>query len=258
MVRAFLSRGLSVSEADVILFLSSCPPSSFSASYACLSALLSPNPLHLLSRARRRRPRFKYREFFSLSPLLAHLHGMGQAIWMSLESLRDRTIVLLRITSLLRASDVAKIDPSSVQFAPDLASVSLEVVRPKESRGAYERAKVTVPAYKDARLDPVTNLLAYIERTGGLPRPSLFLYLKHRKPLSTDRIANVCKATMQAAGVPTEFSSHALRGAVATELREREGREAVMRAGRWASESCFSRHYDRAVPDVMGSLRDNG
>ena len=70
---------------------------------------------------------------------------------------------------------------------------------------------------------------------------------KSDKFASADPITKDTNTFLEAAGVPKHFTSHALRSAVGSSMKERGATDSeIMNRGRWKSVSVFRKFYDRS------------
>ncbi len=179
---------------------------------------------------------------------------------MSLATLRDKCIALMRLALVSRSADLAAIDVTTLVRTPIGYNVTFSHL--KNTPVGESPETVVLPSYEgDRALCPVAALEAYLLRTANLRRRStdgvvrqewagVFLALTgDRKSLSVDRIARLLLALMTAAGVDTaKWRAHSARGASATALLKTGATpDEVMKAGRWKSERVFRDFYNRSV-----------
>jgi integrase len=202
---------------------------------------------------KRKRPtEARYEEAFDVR----HLLDWIEQEWSDNEALssvdlRTKTIVLLRITSLKRARDIAKMVKASIQ-EDDTGRCTFRMLDEKRPDGAGELSQ-RYPIFKNAErpaICPWAALQLYLERTAGWadgPRDAIFRWLERDQPLGKDAIANASREVMQRAGIPEEFRSHSLRMAGATRMLDAGiPLQQVMRIGGWTSGEVFQRFYDRS------------
>ena len=170
---------------------------------------------------------------------------------LSLADLRTKAIVLLRITSLKRSRDIAKMVKASIEEAQD-GSCSFRMLDEKRPDGVGEQSR-RYPIFKN-NLRPAIcawqALQEYLARTQGLAGANLdtvFRWLDRDKPLGKDAIAKLSDGVLRDAGIPGHFRAHSFRMAGAS-LMINQGVpvQDVLRIGGWTSMEVFQRFYNRS------------
>ena len=115
-----------------------------------------------------------------------------------------------------------------------------------------------MPYLKEPKLCVVTHLTQYLEKTTPLRQcSSLFIsYIKPYKAVSRDTIRRWCREVLHNSGIDINtYSSHSSRSAASSKAREKgvSLRDIAKYAG-WASESTFSKHYNKEVISNKDSL----
>jgi hypothetical protein len=171
--------------------------------------------------------------------------------------LRDTAIVFARAFLADRSSDLARIITSTVRRAAD-GTVSFCLLPPKHQR---DRGVASRPFYlaaqPSARLCPASLLWEYTRRVrariAGLRDPPrcLFLSLVDDTALSSERVAAVCKALLDAAPAdvvePGVYGAHALKAASVTFLRRRNHAfDDIAQLNHASSSAVLRNFYDRS------------
>ncbi len=200
--------------------------------------------------------------WWSISKLFAHLATMAlDPVTCPLQELRDKAIVLLKLDSMARSEDIANLD----EFENGAAYASI-VITFHESKHQRTRHEMHIRGFApDARICTVTTLRAYFQRTlldyiparmrkvdgREVKKYPLFRTTtpatkgsKLLKALTSQRISNITRAVMTAAGIHERYKAHTTRGAAASKcfnlgvpLRD------VLARGRWLKEKTFFDSY---------------
>lgn len=169
------------------------------------------------------------------------------------EDLRRKSIVLLRLVTVWRSSDVAR-----AVVPPDQCSVrdGLSIRRrdPKTRNGLTTPTSAAALPRRHSAVCPVRALLAYVERTGGWDgRRALFVRRSGtRAPLSAQAISKDAAKLMQSAGVDmTVARAHDVRATAFSAAANRAVPiEVVLRQGDIRHEPTGRRHYWRGDSGV--------
>lgn len=235
--------------------------------------------------AKRKRPiAARYVEIWDPGVLIAHVKGIDHtSAQVPLEQLRIKTIVLLILSEILRPADLMKIGFSTIRFADDGSDFVYRIWDPKgeacargEASGPesadWSRWLVCSAFTDDPSIDPVAVTRAYIARTAALRSAltpdRLILASKRARDkatqqlffdaLGSERLANLMKAAMTAAGIDTSvFKGASGRHASASNaINVGASVQDVMDKGRWTSFMVFHKFYNRAkeVRSTVGPM----
>jgi hypothetical protein len=195
---------------------------------------------------------------------------------LKLKDLREKTIVLLAFTAMLRPSDIA---PKGVVLDTDSNSIRKMVFSTNQlhfqedgslvidfhgTKNDTDRSgfSVTVRPTTNSLLDPVCALQTYIERTHEqreqtLDKPVFLTLTKPFRAIDSKTVSNILKTALKHVGLQSEgFRPKDFRPTGATKAVESlEDPKKVMRLGRWKTESVFYEHYVHSVPS--DTISDN-
>ena len=195
-------------------------------------------------------PQARYKKSLDMTPILTLLKSWGPNANLSLEQIRAKAMILMRICSLSRSDDLAKIPFSSVQISAQ-KKMTYQIVQPKDSNHVEEGYMLPYSGEEQV-LCPVEAVRTWIEKSTHLPSQpnrSLFISLKPPfKNLSAQRIAKVVKETMQQAGIDTElWKAHSLRGSSASKAAAQGAKvDELFKLARWSSYQTFQKFYFRS------------
>jgi len=219
-------------------------------------------------------------EEFETRPL-SKLRGSEKA---DRDRLRKTVVITLKLDGLYRSSDILQMQRGSLfdrqaaegsRWGPSeqadmvLDHVILHAANSKTSTFEDKIMKCT----EHPLLCPVTALFHYVRciRQFGEQKLDWFVEpenhrcrllssnrqaAKIRQITSADPITKDTNTFLEAAGVPKHFTSHALRSAVGSSMKERGATDSeIMNRGRWKSVSVFRKFYDRSRLKQL-SVRD--
>ena len=184
----------------------------------------------------------KYADFWNAESVLKKL-ALEPLDWFSVQQVRDRAIMMLRIFHLCRSVDLKQALRATSKFQ---GSRWILMKRKGARKHSWERL-LTVP---NKSLCPVHLLDSYVNLTvsKGKKGGSLFLsLLPPYGPLSANSIGRITKGILRRMGVPTGvFGAHSTRGA-AVKMYKSMGlpSELVCELGSWKNSEAFSKHYLR-------------
>ena len=185
--------------------------------------------------------------------------------FLSTEDLRLKAITLLSLSLMLRPSDIApqgrvlaegdtqfeqlELTVHMLRFNPDGSlTITLHGIKNDYSRDGFE---VSIPPASDLKIDPVSTLRCYVERTREIHPKSgaVFLTLKRKDgefaAISSKTVANVlCRAIKLANLDGQGFTAKSFRptGAICA-IEQGLDADVVRRVGRWKSKETFEFHY---------------
>ena len=168
---------------------------------------------------------------------------MGCQLTISTESLQtqlDKLIISLRLTTLMRATDLAHTTWGLFHSEADWQLHNELFIHCTSKTGKRQSFSV-----KGSTLQQLIN---YLHR--HIQNPAPFLIGHTRNPehlLGPERIEKRCPHAMQALGIHTDiFKSHSLRGATATHLlRAGVPAHLVQARGHWTNQNTMIEYYGR-------------
>jgi hypothetical protein len=192
----------------------------------------------------------RYSSYFDVNKVRSHLKSWGPNDQLSLQSLRNKTLLLLKLASLCRGADIPKVPRSQVRFFSDRvelrARFSKEVLLGSDSKVWSEPLVADRDA--DPDLCPVTCLKLYLEKSQGLNSDPEALFVGHQSPfvlLAPGTINQICQKIMAEAGIDTTvFKGGSTRETgTSTLLNQGVPEWQVQKRGRWASKSVMRKFY---------------
>ena len=165
--------------------------------------------------------------------------------------LSRKTAVLLALASLLRVSELASINYSSIRFAE--SAVSFSLLRPRKAQHSGPLQTIALTEFENTLCCPVEAMRTYQEKTSALRSASSETFFIGLIPPYSDVSANTIsrwiKEFLKLAGIDTSiFSAHSTRGAAASSAAAKGvAIDSVLRAGNWARESTFRKFYNRRI-----------
>ncbi len=211
-----------------------------------------------------------------LSRLLDFVSANMSSPSLSLDELRAKVIVLLRVDMCARADDLTHIYREHVRMMRDSAgaavSTSIALYRPKEWRAGTpdwtQPITIRAPDSHFRSLDTVAALEEYLQRSAEVIRdgmPAMRVGEENLTPLfvssnkqsrngtkaysslSAQRISSICKHWMNQAGIDTtEDSPHSIRGVCSSHIFAiTQDVNKVTSRGRWASQQTFTTYYKK-------------
>jgi len=276
---------LKASASEVISFFSSLwkeGKTSFNVAHKIRSAMhtlssLSPSstiPSHLDSPTvsavfkaweKQQRPMPKYRHrtevILSIKNLLRSWPDNAQ---LTLQQLRTKAVLLLRIATFRRSDELSRIAFKSIEFY-DVESQQRQLVfaTVASKTNPSWSLPITVGAASDQKLCPVLAVYHYIQASARLlpssyDRERLFVALAAPfRPLSRDTMSNIVQDVFTTLHIPPHITPHYLRLAAASAALDAGVQESdVLWTGGWSDNSrAFRTHYDRRLqPKIVASL----
>ena len=189
---------------------------------------------------------------------------------LTLPQIRLKCVTLFALVAMLRPSDIA---PRGVVLDQDMVVKSITfntqdldflqdgslnvTIHGNKNDYAREGFNINVPPASVNKLDPVTAIKCYLQRTEKFRSqsvPNVFLSLQRKQGfhqgLQSSGIRGILNESIKLAGLdPAKFSSKCFRvtGAM-TAVRVGQDPNTVLLMGRWKSCSVFEEHYVHNVP----------
>ena len=187
----------------------------------------------------------------------------GENESLRLNRLSAKLTTLIALTSLLRVSEIAAIERSSVRF--DDGAATLFLSKPRKTQHQGPLSSIKIPRCPDKLVCPVDCLGLYVYVTDPI-RPAsnvdrlLISNIAPYRPVSASTVARWIKSYMERAGVDTQtFSAHSTRGAAASKaVASGVPIESVLTAAQWSRESTFARFYHRPIAPSEIAFQDDG
>lgn len=207
-------------------------------------------------------PKPKYSFTWDPNVVLDFAKADGENESLRLNRLSAKLTTLIALTSLLRVSEIAAIERSSVRF--DDGAATLFLSKPRKTQHQGPLSSIKIPRCPDKIVCPVDCLGFYIYVTDPI-RPAgnvdrlLISNIAPYRPVSASTVARWIKSYMERAGVDTQtFSAHSTRGAAASRaVASGVPIESVLTAAQWSRESTFARFYHRPIAPSEIAFQDN-
>jgi hypothetical protein len=206
-------------------------------------------------------PKPRYNSFWDIGSVLSYLEGLGPDTSLSFKNLSSKLVMLLALTSLFRVSEIAAIDFKSIVFSGPVVKFALSRLRKSQRKGSLQ--VFSLNRIGSSLLNcPVSCLERYIFVTSEFRKESanssLILGLRSpHPPIGASTIGRWIKLLLSEAGVDTTtYSAHSTRGASASKaVSAGLSIDSILKTGSWASESVFSKHYNRPInKDTFGMV----
>ena len=206
------------------------------------------------------RPRVaRYDATFDINKLLWLVKSWGSNSNLTIDKLRRKVIVLLKLDLMARSDDIAKIFRHPKLFKINEAELSLQLYRTKECTELT--TPIHVAAYPiDEAICTVKAVHEYLERTRSIAEDCVKLQIGGKEihtcplilresdgtPLGSERISKLTLQTMLEAGIESKFKSHATRSAaISKAIAEGASMSRVQLHARMKSERVLHNHYLR-------------
>ena len=184
----------------------------------------------------------KYSDFWDGAKVLTRL-SKCLFNWESVQAVRDRLILCLRLVHLCRSIDLQQ---SWRTMSSQDDKVYLLLKRKGQKTAQWE------PIIKLAcqNICPLTLLLKYVSMTQSFCLPGSPLFrsvIKPYKPLSANSLGRITKVSLKELGIPINiFGPHSTRGA-GVKMYKGLGMpsDIVCQIGKWKNTEAFSKHYMR-------------
>jgi hypothetical protein len=184
--------------------------------------------------------------------LIVYLSSLGPIANLLFIQLTLTLTVLLALTSLCRISELAAIEHDSIAVSNFGVKFALSKLR-KNQKGPL-KSFVLVRLNPESLACPVACMSAYLIKsfdfTNHVFGKTLRLGLKApHKTVGVSTVVRWIKEVLADSGIDVNlFSAHSTRGSAASkEFASGIPVERILKARNWATESVFSRHYQRPV-----------
>ena len=174
--------------------------------------------------------------------------------------LTEKLVTLLALATLMRVSELASINRSSIQISA--IEVKFALLRARERQRQCPLTTFTLKRHTNKAVCPVECLERYLNVTSNLLNPNngnaLFLcQVRPHLPASSSTIARWIKFFLDKAGIDTaRFKAHSTRSAAASKAANSGiPVQSILQAGNWSAESTFARFYRREIQNpASGSV----
>ncbi|KAK3108808.1 hypothetical protein FSP39_016198 [Pinctada imbricata] len=174
---------------------------------------------------------------------------------LSLKDLTLKVTMLIALSTACRSSEVSRLDMNYMVIDDDSIMFSVPTLT-KGRRCGEPPIEIKIGKFRaEPKLDVVTCILEYINRTQDIRGNETVLLISHIKPHKQVRPCTVAKwlqQIMQMAGIDiSTFKAHSTRSA-STSKANKQGLSApqIMKMAKWRSECTFKRFYNRTIEGV--------
>ena len=201
-------------------------------------------------------PKPKYDSTWDPEVVIRHISSLGNNVDLSLMQRSQKSVTLLALATLLRVSELASITFESVAFVSDGVKFSLS--KPRKAQHSGPLQSLFVARLPDASCCPVNTLNDYIARTISSRSAGASVFVSVRaqfRAVTANTVSRWIREFIGSAGVDTSvFGSHSTRGTAASKAAASGvAIDSILRAGHWARESTFRRHYQRECEASIAS-----
>jgi hypothetical protein len=210
-----------------------------------------------------KRPRnVKYEAIYDIDILLRMIHSWGNNSKLSIHNLRAKVILLLKIDTMCRSDDLAKVHRHSSSFILNKDTIQIRFYKSKEVKQAYWSPWITVHAYKpDPIICTVTAVKRYLQVTKKQECGDREIVVEKKRiqscgllvgnnkipsSLTPQRIATITKEYLGKAKIPDSFTGHSTRSASITKAATLGvPKQRIMEVARISSDQVYAKHYLR-------------
>ena len=198
-----------------------------------------------------RPPKPRYNTIWEVEHVLTYLRPLGES-QMSDKDLTLKTVMLLALTSVKRASELHLLDIRYMALSDSKAVFKLGE-KPKHLRKRGKRPEPIEFYASGDKLCPITTLKQYLERTQSWrseATSSLFLsFVKPHKPVTTSTISRWLKSVLGKVGVDTSvFKGHSTRSACSSKVFSKGATiDQILKCGNWSSKSIWQKFYKKDI-----------
>lgn len=185
-----------------------------------------------------------------------YMRSLNENLSLTIPILIRKLATLLAISTLLRVSELASLDRTTVLFTSSGANLSLS--RPRKSQTSGSLRCVVLQKVPDKKICPIDCLWAYLIFTDFMRTPENHnqVFISLVQPfgsVSGNTVGRWVKDFLASAGIDTEiFTAYSARGAAASR-RATLGADlhTILKAGDWTNEATFCKYYNRRVDDSL-------
>ena len=184
----------------------------------------------------------KYADFWDARAVLETLQKLPLD-WHSVQAVRDRCIVVLRLLHLCRSIDLAR----ALRSQSKLADKQYWLLKRKGAKRPGWEALLSLPIPSVSPVHLLNKYVALTSSQGKAGGPVFLAVTPPFAPLTSNSIGRITKNILLHMGIPvTIFGAHSTRGA-AVKMYKSLGltSEVVCELGCWKNAEAFSKHYLR-------------
>ena len=203
-----------------------------------------------------------------VKPFYDYFNSASENEVMSLKELRMKAVTLVALSFMIRPSDIA---PRTELFDPVLSKISPYILSRKNvnfhtdgslsltffgikndsNRSGFE---VRIPPSENAKVDPVSTLKCYIERTSQLTSTDGPVFLSLTKPyigIKADTVSKIFLNAINCVGLGDQgYKAKSFRPTAANAaIRAGCEPDMAMYVGRWKTKEVFYNHYVHSFPE---------
>jgi hypothetical protein len=200
----------------------------------------------------------KYMEIYDIDPIFTTFDAMGSNSALSLEDLRSKVVVLLKLDTMCRNGDIAKTYVHPLLFNLEDHQLKVRFFDPKERSGPTDWIIVdaypshpnicTVAAVSEymrqtADISPTTVQLKW--RQHSINAPPLILHIKKHQAVSSQYVSNLTTKILRRSDIMHPYTGYSTRAAsVSKAMAMGATKDRVMQHAR-LTERMMRRHYLR-------------
>ena len=206
-------------------------------------------------------PTPKHSQFWDVSVVLEYIKSLGENEDLQPRDLSWKSVTLVALVTASRSSDISALD---TRFMNDLGDkIVFQVKELEKTRKIGQKPRtVNIFEYKeDPKLDPVSCLRLYVERTRHLrPKEGNQLFISTVSPygpVKSSTIAGWIKRLLGLSGVDTSiWTAHSTRGA-STSKAQNVGVtvQAILDSANWRSVGTYKKFYNKPIDDATAEFQ---
>lgn len=206
-----------------------------------------------------RPPRTVLPMVWSCDRVLEFLKSLGNTQGLSLKMLSWRTVMLICLSAIPRASEIVQTRLSMLSELPESwVFFFKDPTKNERERSSQYRLKdhpqLEIFRFsEDVDLCPISHLEHYRERTSDLRKKEDKIFLSYIKPhqgIVSETMGSWVKQILKLSGIDvSKFSAHSVRHASSSLAKKRGiSIKNIMDKGRWSSSSVWQKFYYKEVP----------
>ena len=209
-------------------------------------------------------PKPRYDCTWDPNAVINYLSALGENRSLAISVLTRKTVMLLALASLLRVSELASINLSSIIFSN--SGVTFTLLKPRKAQHNWPLQSIVIPGLPDSACCPVEAIRVYVDRTATHRNDtninSLFIsFISPHGNVTANTISGWIRSALASSRIDTSlFKAHSTRGAAASKaLASGMSVDRILKAGHWSSASTFGRFYQRdAIAPMTPAIFNSG
>ena len=200
----------------------------------------------------------RYTCTWDVDTVLKFLNSKEDNEKLSLKDLTLKVTILIALSSACRSSEVSRLDMNFMKIDNDSIKFSIPTLT-KGRRCGDPPVEIVLGKFQaQPKLDVVSCILEYVNRTQNIREGETILLVSYIKPHKQVRPCTVAKwiqQIMKLSGIDTStFKAHSTRGA-STSKANKQGLSVpqIMKMAKWKSECTFRRFYSRTIEGETGN-----